>query len=248
MSQSQAIESNVSHLSESERESVMRKIKRCLALGSSSNPTEAETAMRQAQALMRKYRLREIDIEVDSVRSELRSTGLSRLAGWQRDLAGTCATAFNCQLITSYRKREDKTFMFIGVMPSAELAAYAYDSLLQQVKAARKQFTSKYKVSRRQADDFCIAWVLAVYQKVASFAQDNPTQTASESGALMVVESREKAAIDAWIDRTFNNVKERKPQTRHVDAYAFAHGKQAGAAANIHQAVHGQAGGQLRIA
>ena len=45
-------------------ERVIRKIKRCLALSASSNETEAATAMRQAQALMREYRLTELDVQL----------------------------------------------------------------------------------------------------------------------------------------------------------------------------------------
>lgn len=55
MAKSVAVEAGGQGLDGSERERVIRKIKRCLALGESSNPNEAEMAMRQAQALMRTY-------------------------------------------------------------------------------------------------------------------------------------------------------------------------------------------------
>jgi hypothetical protein len=58
---------------ESKLERVIRKIKRCLALSKSSNENEAATAMHQAQALMREYRLTELDVrlsDVDEVQSE----------------------------------------------------------------------------------------------------------------------------------------------------------------------------------
>ena len=87
MAKSVAVEAGGQGLDGSERERVIRKIKRCLALGESSNPNEAEMAMRQAQALMRTYRLSEADLDADAVNSEQRDTGLVRLSEWQRMLA-----------------------------------------------------------------------------------------------------------------------------------------------------------------
>ena len=52
---------------ESKLERVIRKIKRCLALSKSSNENEAATAMRQAQALMREYRLTEMEVHLSDV-------------------------------------------------------------------------------------------------------------------------------------------------------------------------------------
>lgn len=45
------------------KQKVLDKIKKCLALGKSSNANEAATALRQAQALMRKHGITELDID-----------------------------------------------------------------------------------------------------------------------------------------------------------------------------------------
>ena len=65
---------------ESKLERVIRKIKRCLALSKSSNENEAATAMRQAQALMREYRLTELDVRLSDV-DEVQSEKSGRTAG-----------------------------------------------------------------------------------------------------------------------------------------------------------------------
>jgi len=44
-------------IDEKKLERAIRKIKHCLALAQSANENEAATALRQAQALMREYRL-----------------------------------------------------------------------------------------------------------------------------------------------------------------------------------------------
>lgn len=48
-------------IDEKKLERAIRKIKHCLALAQSANENEAATALRQAQALMREYRLTEMD-------------------------------------------------------------------------------------------------------------------------------------------------------------------------------------------
>ena len=82
-----------SELQGTERERVIRKIKRCLALGESSNPNEAQMAMRQAQKMMEQYQLGLADVDAESVGMEQRDTGLQRMPDWLRALGLTAAQA-----------------------------------------------------------------------------------------------------------------------------------------------------------
>lgn len=245
MTQSIALEAGAPELEGSERERVIRKIKRCLALGESSNQNEADMAMRQAQAMMRSYRLTEADVHADSVGCDTRDTGLIRMADWQRGLANAAAKAFGCKMLMQRYTGGPVTFMFVGVMPAAELAAYAYDALLGQIKTARKRFQDEYKTTRRMADDFCLAWVYVVESKVTKFAQDNPVQGV-QANALVLVEQQEKAAINAWIERQHGEVKKRKQAQREgYNMAAIQLGRRAGEQANINQAVAGARGDSL---
>lgn len=231
-----------------DRERIIRKIKRCLALSESANENEAEMAMRQAQAMMRTYRLSEIDLHVDSVGCEIRQTGMIRMASWQRALAGTAAKAFGCNCLIKKCKGGSVAFEFIGVMPAAELAAYAYDSLLTQVKAGRKKFQNEYMTSRRAGDDFCMAWVYSVSKKIDQFAKENqPVE--SQGNALVVIQKKEETAIKQWIAARYEKIVTKKETTRaSYNNAAFQHGMQAGQQANLNQAVSEMRGSQLMIA
>ena len=246
MAKSVAVEEGGQGLDGSERERVIRKIKRCLALGESSNPNEAEMAMRQAQALMRTYRLSEADLDADAVNSEQRDTGLVRLSEWQRMLASAAAKAFGCRLLMSHVRGGPVQFSFVGMMPAAELAAYAYDALLVQIKAARKALQAKYKVTRKQSDDFCHGWVYAVLAKIDKFSEDN-TISASQEHALMVIEQKESAAIDAWIASRHGDIGTRAQAKREFDKRAACHGFQMGQNAKIHQPVASGAAGDRQL-
>ena len=52
----------------SDKESVLRKIKHCLALSKSANETESATALRQAHAMMSKYGISMDDIALDDIK------------------------------------------------------------------------------------------------------------------------------------------------------------------------------------
>ena len=239
MGQSIAIEASPSNLVGSQRERIIRKIKRCLALGESSNQNEAEVAMRQAQAMMRAYRLNAADIDAHTVGSSENQTGLIRMSEWQRRLAATAAAAFHCKLILSRSAQNKVKFIFVGVVPAAELSAYAYDTLLTQVTAARKRFQEQNGGARRAADDFCLAWVYAVRKKVVDFAVV-PAKQLQELKSFLGVLNQEHTAIDAWIARQSFQLKILKQVKRNgfnVDAGRL--GAQAGERAVINKAVYG---------
>jgi hypothetical protein len=122
------------------------------------------------------------------------------------------------------------------MMPAAELAAYAYDALLVQIKAARKEFQSRFKVTRKQSDDFCHGWVYAAIAKIDQFSADN-TISASEENALMLIQQKEQAAIDAWIKAKHPDLSKRAPAKRTFHRGAALYGAMQGKSAKILQPV-----------
>lgn len=246
MAQSKAAEAGNTELQGSERERIIRKIKACLARAGSSNENEAQMAMRQAQAMMRNYKLSELDVLAQDVGTTTKKTGLSRMALWQRSLAVAAADAFGCKAIQSTAPWGEISFVFIGVNPASELAAYAYDSLLQQIKAARKAYQRKTLASRKRADDFCIAWVSAVSRKIEEFAGQNPVN-AHEANALVLVETRQQAAVKDWMDKQFGEIKQHQQKMHEPDLAPMLAGIREGRKAQINQALNAGAGQQLML-
>lgn len=228
-----------------ERERVIRKIKRCLALGQSSNPNEAETALRQAQAMMDKYRLSEVDVALSEVGETTVNAGTTRMADWHRGLASVSAKAFRCRVILRRRVGTEVGLTFVGVMPAAELAAYAYDSLYAQLMLAKERYRKERPGSGRAAvNDFCMAWVLAVNEKIKAFSQANATEVGTEN-ALIVIQQKESQAIDLWIKHSLGKVRASKIKGRAMDQHAAAMGDAAGSKARLNTAMHGRKDGPL---
>ena len=160
-----------------DKQKVLEKIKKCLALGESANEHEAAQAIRQAQILMEKYGISEMDVELSAV-SEKGVGCAATLPNWHQVLISRCATAFG---VGCYMSREwglaEARFFGIGIKP--ELAAYAYEVLLRQLKKERREYIkTELKAVRlprnktARADQFCTGWVYAISRKVQEFAAE----------------------------------------------------------------------------
>ena len=160
-----------------DKQKVLEKIKKCLALGESANEHEAAQAIRQAQILMKKYGISEMEVELSAV-TEKGVACASTLPTWHQVLISQCAKAFG---VECYLNREfglgEARFFGIGIKP--ELAAYAYEVLLRQLKKERREYIktelkavrlSRNKTAR--ADQFCTGWVYAIVKKVQEFAAE----------------------------------------------------------------------------
>lgn len=216
-----------------DKDKALEKIKKCLALSQSANEHEAAQAIKQAQALMRKYGLNDVDVALSEV-SEASVDCALGLPSWHQLLINQCAKAFGVECYKSSGGGLAEV-RFYGVGGKPDLAAYAYEVLLRQVKKARREYmknqlsqvrTGKNKTFR--ADKFCEAWVFAVAQKITDFAM--PPQ---EKGVL---------------ERYRKNLGEiGKAKTRDVKGYAsraqlsadILAGMESGKHAQLHHAMGG---------
>lgn len=160
-------------------EDAMRKIRKCLALASSSNQAEAAAAMRQAQKLMDMHGVTEGALDRAAVKaSYIRGKAGAAPSEWENRLVWLCCHAFGGKPLWSKGPKGGKTdadngwWTFLAEGERAELIKYAYAVLVRQVLAAR---------AKRSAE-----WHIGLSHKVAPHALDD----------------RARAALDAAIDDT----------------------------------------------
>ncbi|QLG93309.1 DUF2786 domain-containing protein [Pseudomonas yamanorum] len=240
------------HIDEKKLERAIRKIKHCLALSQSANENEAATALRQAQALMREYRLTEMDVKLSDVGEvESQFSRNERRPAWDQQLSASVATVFNC---TSLRVREwckakhrvIERASFIGVTPSQHIALYAYESLLTKLKLERKQYVAgvragKYRSSysaETAGDHFALAWVGQVYGKLLALVpqgDDDPTTT-SDGRELVAVQAQDKALIAEYLSNITVG-KSRKSPEIELDLDAQIAGMLAGREVDLHAGI-----------
>ncbi len=87
-------------MTDNELKKIAEKIGKLLAMAASDNPTEAETAQRQANALMAKYNLTSGDVAAAKVHDKASLTGgKHKPPVYLCDLATIIAKAFGCGII-----------------------------------------------------------------------------------------------------------------------------------------------------
>ena len=160
-----------------EREKIIDKIKKCLALSSSSNEHEAAAALRQAEKLMEQHGVSDLDMQAaEANEKRARSGAMKRPANWETVLAAKIADAFGCQMIFAYDWKGYGEWVFIGTGAAPEVAEYAFRVLFRQGKNARAEHI-KYRLRRckqgtktRRADLFSEGWVRAVTSLIKTFS------------------------------------------------------------------------------
>lgn len=174
-----------------DKEKVLDKIKKCLALSKSSNEHEAAAALRQAKKLMEAHDITGLDMQASEA-EERRAAASARThpADWEALLAASVGWAFGCRvLFTSATIRRTGEWCFIGCGNAPEVAQYALTVLRRQAKRAREEHIKtrlkrcKVATKARRADLFSEGWVRAVAGKIAAFA--GPAQQSAAIDAYM---------------------------------------------------------------
>lgn len=153
---------------------VLRKIKRCMDLSSSSNENEAALAFKQMQALMDKHGVtsKHVDaFDVFECYAEL-DVKISP-SKWVVDLHAVIGQAMDCETILRRGGSSPKAkVVYIGIGSTPEIANYAFEVMYRKLKADRAEFIKthlkRYKTVNKTklADAYCEGWVSNVYQKV----------------------------------------------------------------------------------
>jgi hypothetical protein len=211
-----------------ERDQAISKIKKCLALGRSSNEHEAAAAMRQAQKLMEAFNVDATDVELSEVCEARAKAPMQTAVVWDIELGFMISEAFGCKTFVSFSclpgqglfKPAARQRVFVGVGPSAEIATYTYDVLSRQCASARRAHIAKQKRCKQatktaRGDRFALHWVFAVKRLVHAFA-------GSEQRTHL---------LEAYIEREHPDLTEVKAKRRDLGRHVRSEDSWAGAEA-----------------
>lgn len=228
------------------RDQALTKIKKCLALGRSTNPHEAAAAMRQAQKLMAEHGLNDADVKLSDVSTATCSTRTNSQPRWEVRLAQSISNAFGCDLIWS---RSGKFIggrcilkcevIFIGLDPAVQIAGYAWDILSRQCAKARLMHIRKQPARCKpitltaRGDAFAWGWVAGVQSKLEAF-------TAPESNRLLI----EQYKSITWPNSTTVKPKDRTVG-KSVSDNDLQEGYLAGKTAELNRCMTGSASQEL---
>ena len=217
------------------RAQALRRIRACLRLSASSEPHEAATALRQAQALMRAHNITASEADLADVHAATRPMGRARTPpAWLVACANMVAGAMGARILYGpIRIRSGWTgrVWFVGLRPRAEIAAYAYAVCARQLGAGRRRVLHRNRrlkrASRiRRADLWCEWWVEGAARHVQALA----------------LPSSETALVEAWFarhDLVVRDGRAAKPDPR--DVATMLDGLAAGADARLYPGMSGAA-------
>jgi hypothetical protein len=221
-----------------DKEKIIGKIRKCLALAASSNEHEAAAAMRQAQKLMEMHNVEHTELLAAGATECAAHAGATKTpATWENNLAMTVSDAFGCRLLFQGSWGGGK-WKFIGTGARPEIAQYAFSVLFRQLRRSRASFI-KEKCKRlkpssktRRADLYCMAWTNAVASKAQA----------------MSISPEEAEVLDAYMLQQYPETAELKSRDRTQgrklssnDWNAYAHGAAAGRNAQLNHGVSGSA-------
>jgi len=187
-----------------DRNRILDKIKKCLALSASSNEHEAEAALRQARKLMEEHGVTDLDIQAAEAEECRARAGAARYpSNWETMLACKVGDAFGCRTIFSGGWMGEWTYIGCGAAP--EVAQYALTVLLRQAQRARSEYIKsrlkrcKTTTKTRRADLFSEGWVRAVVATIAAFAGTE----------------QQGAAIDAYVAKNYPSLRDLNARDRN---------------------------------
>lgn len=162
-------------------QTIIDKISKCLALSKSANEHEAAIALRQAQALMQKYKISEKQILISDIKERIIQTKTQRTKDIERRLKVMIANVFECGSYSGWYTLEGTRYqqhVFYGVEPNASIAAYAYSVLLpiliknKQSYLATLHGNTKLKSKRRLGISYHRGWIQGVEKKCKNLNPD----------------------------------------------------------------------------
>jgi len=167
-----------------ETEKYLAKIKKLLNLARrSSNSHEAATALNQAQALMRKHKLSQNDVDLLDITSKASKGAQSHaqcIPQYMTLLGQLICRAMGVNCYYSFQRnymnnQKQNTVIFYGPDERPEIAAYAFDVLSRQMVKARRTFIGSLRKNIKpatktaRADQFCEGWAEGAYQAIEPF-------------------------------------------------------------------------------
>lgn len=216
---------------------LIERVKKLLALATSSNEHEAAAAMAKAQALMAEHNISIGKLAAselgDAVVDSKSSVGAPK--DYEMHLCFAIASAFGCRLLSRkgdsyvYKLTGGKegwtTFTFIGTKAGVQVAEHVAVVMLRKLRQARAEFVKTTAVKSSAADAFCLGWAEGVRKHVIA----------------MAIEPTVKAAIDEAVENRTKGKKAKSQQSSLRDADAFHDGLRRGDAERLHRPVGGSA-------
>lgn len=167
---------------------IKSKINKLLALGASPNRNEAETAMRQAMALMRKYAICETELGVSQVATFTYKSGFTKLPPWCVTLANNVSRALGVYCVYMHGSHGSKAqIFFTGEKGACERAEYIYVVAYRQIESMSSTYRNNNPgCSPSDTNDYKRGVAISYAQRVKEVYGQVEQELSDELGTALV--------------------------------------------------------------
>ena len=219
-----------------ENSPIIEKIKKLLALASSSNEHEAALAAGHAQRLLSEHNLAMADIEASHRpdKADKVETAVSKsLPKWLRHLSAGVSNAFDCQAI--HHPATGK-MTFIGVGADVQIAAYTFTYLDRIVRKLCANYMKQHVVSttaNRHRELMRQSYYLGAVSTITARLKEQKAQTPVTTGALVPV----KEGLIRQAMNEIGNLRTMHSRRSYINSDAYSRGQTDGAQLGIHHGI-----------
>jgi hypothetical protein len=211
-----------------EKDRLLAKLQKLLALTASPNENEAKLASVKAAELMAKYSLDMEDIEIikngsgksklkdgQIVREDIKGIGPEK-EPWESRLANQIANSFDCKIII--RPLQDEWYMaYIGMKADIEVAKWYHTYLRRSIGRTAKERHPRVR-EKKARKDFAMGATLRVCERLKEML-DMRNEAARASGSTDIILYK-KEAVEEYIKSAFQNLRPgRKQSINHTPAF-----------------------------
>ena len=208
---------------------ILDRVKKLLALSTSSNVNEAATAAAAAQRLMLEHKLTEADVSDTQAGQmfELSMGAAGFATRWKFVLVTAVARSFFCEAI-GLRVGRRRKVRIVGSREDVEIASQVFKYLLREinrlaqaeaVRVAWEEYRG-FVGPHEYLDSFRRGAVVAVIEKLRQGEEDF---VASDSRALVFVR-RDREQVREYVASRFSNTKTPEREFSQIDDLAFVRG------------------------
>lgn len=174
---------------------IVKKIKKLLALSSSDNTHEAESAMLKAQELLAKHNLQLSEIEEHKIRNAIEDvTNITfTKAKWKGRLAKIIASNFRCEMYYKTYRNHKVTFLGLeeDVVICKVMTEYAIECIKKETNKIAKIYRERGDSAKGIENDFALGFIGGLSKKFEEQKQKN-----QEWGLVLIIPKEVQEAYD----------------------------------------------------
>ncbi len=214
------------------RHEVISKVRKLFELSKSSNENEAALAAAKARELLSRHNLSMADLPAKEFESSLEVIEASvetgrLLRNWVKGLVVHVAGSFQCSHIVRRRRGSTPLLSFIGTPADAEVAAYTFQFLFQQLNGLADKALPRLKRENPawSGNALRYAYLDGAVRKIGERLHEQTRNIHEEEHrACTALVLAKDQMIRQYISGNFGNIRKEYGTTRYVSARAYQKG------------------------